>query len=163
MIEANPAAYVAQERVRRSTAPVWSGQDVSHSYISLRAFAVSTKDNYEVMPGGLARVAALGPLDVSLLEGERSKDTWVLSEGPVSSVTLLSAFDEPLAAASRRRRLAEPCVPEHFFWLGRQSVRAESLGKLIRAGRAAAHQRARRRANSRTAVADSRPRRVGTD
>jgi uncharacterized alpha-E superfamily protein len=133
MIEANPAAYVAQERVRRSTAPVWSGQEVSHSYISLRAFAVSSKDNYEVMPGGLARVsAALGPLDVSLLEGERSKDTWVLSEGPVSSVTLLSAPDEPLAL--RRGGVDLPSrAAEHFFWLGRQSVRAESLGKLIRA------------------------------
>jgi uncharacterized circularly permuted ATP-grasp superfamily protein len=133
MIEAAPAAYVAQERVRRSTAPVWSGHEVSYSYISLRAFAVSSKDSYEVMPGGLARVsAALGPLDVSLLEGERSKDTWVLSDGPVSSVTLLSAPDEPLAL--RRGGVDLPSrAAEHFFWLGRQSVRAESLGKLIRA------------------------------
>ena len=133
LIEANPAAYVAQERVRRSTAPVWSGGEIAHSYISLRAFAVSTADDYEVMPGGLARVsAALGPLDVSLLEGERSKDTWVLSQGPVSSVTLLSAPDEPLAL--RRGGVDLPSrAAENFFWLGRQSVRAESLGKLIRA------------------------------
>ncbi|BBO32323.1 circularly permuted type 2 ATP-grasp protein [Lacipirellula parvula] len=133
MIEAHPTAYVAQERVRRSTAPVWSGQDVTHSYISLRAFAVSSGDSFEVMPGGLARVSAtLGPLDMSLLEGERSKDTWVLSEGPVSSVTLLTAPDEPLAL--RRGGVDLPSrAAEHFFWLGRQSVRAETLGKLIRA------------------------------
>lgn len=133
MIEANPTAYVAQERVQRSTAPVWSGKEVTNSYISLRAFAVSNEHDYEVMPGGLARVSAtLGPLDLSLLDGERSKDTWVLSEGPVSSVTLLTAADEPLAL--RRGGVDLPSrAAEHFFWLGRQSVRAESLCKVIRA------------------------------
>ena len=133
MIEANPTAYVAQERVQRSTAPVWSGNKVTNSYISLRAFAVSGDRDYEVMPGGLARVSAtLSPLDLSLLDGERSKDTWVLSEGPVSSVTLLTAADEPLAL--RRGGVELPSrAAEHFFWLGRQSVRAESLCKVIRA------------------------------
>jgi uncharacterized circularly permuted ATP-grasp superfamily protein/uncharacterized alpha-E superfamily protein len=133
LIESNPGAYVAQERVRRSTAPVWADGEISRSYISLRAFAVSTADDYEVMPGGLARVSAmLSPLDLSLLEGERSKDTWVLAKGPVSSVTLLSAPDEPLTL--KRGGVDLPSrAAENFFWLGRQSVRAESLGKLIRA------------------------------
>ncbi len=132
-IESDPAAYVAQERVVRSTAPVWSDEQVKRSYISLRAFVAAADQDYVVMPGGLTRVSAtLGPLETSLMDGERSKDAWVLSDAPVSSVTLLAAADEPLEL--RRGGVDLPSrAAEHFFWLGRNTVRAESLGKLIRA------------------------------
>jgi len=85
------------------------------------------------MPGGLARVSTSQvPLELSLLAGEGSKDTWVLSGLPVPKVTLLSRSDEPIEL--RRGGVDLPSrAAEHFFWLGRNTVRAEALGKLVRA------------------------------
>jgi uncharacterized circularly permuted ATP-grasp superfamily protein/uncharacterized alpha-E superfamily protein len=131
-IKANPANYVAQEQVVRSGAPSWSGDELQPSYIALRAFAVSKNDSYTVMPGGLTRVStSLGPLELSLLDGERSKDAWVLSDAPVKHVSLLHAGDDDLLPRRGGVDLSSRSA-EHFFWLGRQSVRAESLAKLVR-------------------------------
>ena len=84
------------------------------------------------MPGGLTRVStSLDSLRLSLIEGHRSKDTWVLSEGPVAPITLLrtSEDDVPL----RRGGADLPSrVAEQFFWFGRQVERAEALARLVR-------------------------------
>jgi uncharacterized alpha-E superfamily protein len=132
LIQADPANYVAQEQVVRSGAPAWSGEELKPCYIALRTFAVAHDDSYKVMPGGLARVSAsLAPLELSLLDGERSKDTWVLADAPVAHVSLLTSADEELPLRRGGVDLSSRAA-EHFFWLGRHSVRAESLAKLVR-------------------------------
>lgn len=131
-IEANPANYVGCEKVARSSAPVWENGSVGRSFIALRAFAVADGENYSVMPGGLTRIStSLAPLEMTLLSGEGSKDTWVYSEGPVEPVTLLKTKDEALQI--RRGGVDLPSrAAENFFWLGRNTVRAEMLGRVIR-------------------------------
>jgi uncharacterized circularly permuted ATP-grasp superfamily protein/uncharacterized alpha-E superfamily protein len=132
LIKSDPGSYVAQERIVRSGAPSWSGDELKPSYIALRAFAVSQEEGYTVMPGGLARVSAsLSSLELSLLDGERSKDTWVLADEPVVPISLLTGTDEELKFRRGGIDLSSRAA-EHFFWLGRQSVRAESLAKLLR-------------------------------
>jgi uncharacterized circularly permuted ATP-grasp superfamily protein/uncharacterized alpha-E superfamily protein len=133
LIEADPGSYVAREAVQRSTAPVWSDPRSERAYVALRAFAVADGDCYLTMPGGLTRLSAeLKSLELSLLDGEGSKDTWVLADGPVAPVTLLQTSDE--AVELRRGGVDLPSrAAEHFFWLGRLSTRAEALGKLLRA------------------------------
>ena len=132
LIRTNPANYVAQERIVRSVAPAWSGTQLKPNYIALRTFAAAQNDSYTVMPGGLARVSAtLSPLELSLLDGERSKDTWVLADGPVEHVSLLTASEGELPLRRGGVDLSSRAA-EHFYWLGRHSVRAESLAKLIR-------------------------------
>jgi uncharacterized alpha-E superfamily protein len=80
----------------------------------------------------LTRVStSLDSLRLSLIEGHRSKDTWVLSDGPVVPITLLrtSEDDVPL----RRGGADLPSrVAEQFFWFGRQVERAEALARLVR-------------------------------
>ncbi|MEX0643184.1 MAG: circularly permuted type 2 ATP-grasp protein [Pirellulales bacterium] len=133
LITADPASFVAQERVIRSGAPAWSGNQLQPCYIALRTFAVANEKGYTVMPGGLARVsAALGPLELSLLDGERSKDVWVLADAPVAPISLLEATDKDLSLRRGGVDLSSRAA-EHFFWMGRYSVRAESLAKLLRA------------------------------
>lgn len=133
LIKNDPASFVAQERIVRSGAPSWSGDELQPTYIALRAFAMARGESYAVMPGGLARVSAkLGPLELSLLDGERSKDVWVLAEGPVAPVSLLSANEDELPLRRGGIDLSSRAA-EHFFWLGRHSVRAEALAKLLRA------------------------------
>lgn len=131
-IAADSANFVAQERAARSVAPAWSGDQLQPCFIALRTFAVAQQDNYAVMPGGLARVsAALGPLELSLMEGERSKDAWVLADAPVAPITLLTPSEDALPLRRGGVDLSSRAA-EHFFWLGRHSVRAESLAKLLR-------------------------------
>ena len=124
--------YVAQERVTRSTAPTWSDGAARPAYVALRAFVVASGDGYTVMPGGLTRVSSsLDSLRLSLVEGHRSKDTWVLSDGPVAPITLLKTSDDDVPL--RRGGADLPSrVAEQFFWLGRQAERAESLARLLR-------------------------------
>jgi uncharacterized alpha-E superfamily protein len=63
--------------------------------------------------------------------GGGSKDTWVLSEGPVSPVTLLT----PAGSAMRLERAGSDLpsrVAECLFWLGRYAERAEHAIRLLR-------------------------------
>lgn len=131
-IERTPERFVAQERVVRSIAPVWNETATETGYIALRSFAVASGDSYQVMPGGLARVSkSHSPLELSVLEGERSKDTWVISDGPVPSVSLLNPAQADIALSRAGADLPSR-VAESLFWLGRQVERAESQARLVR-------------------------------
>jgi uncharacterized circularly permuted ATP-grasp superfamily protein/uncharacterized alpha-E superfamily protein len=130
-IRARPEDFVAQAHVELSCAPVWHRQSLEPRPIVFRAYVAAAGDSYAVMPGGLTRVASTqdGPI-VSMQRGGRSKDTWVLSQSPVSSVSLLSPSDpirlEPSTAELPSR------VAENLFWLGRYVERAEHVVRLLR-------------------------------
>lgn len=136
-LEANPAAFVAQELVHVSQAPVLSRDDtrrVEPRCVGLRVFAAATPAGYAVMPGGLTRVASSASARVvSMQRGGGSKDTWVMSPGQVdASFTLLrttvSAADLVRAAPSGLpSRLAE-----NLFWLGRYQERCDDMARLLR-------------------------------
>src|SRR4029078_7300080 len=129
LVQSDPGAFVAHERIVRYGDPSWTGDQLQPSYIALRTFAVSQEDDYTVMPGGLARVStSLGPLELSLLDGERSKDAWVLADKPVAPISLLSAADAEMPLRRGGVALSSRAA-EHFFWLSLHSVRAESLAK----------------------------------
>lgn len=128
---AHPGRFVAQESLIRSTAPVWSKREPRSLHVALRAFVVASGGSFTVLPGGLVRVSAdSNELDLSILAGEGSKDAWVLSEGPVQTITLL----QPHGKAELRRSGAElpSRVADNLFWLGRRIERAESATRLLR-------------------------------
>lgn len=130
-IRAKPGDFAAQERVERSTAPVWEDKLFAKS-VALRVYLVASGDSYAVMPGALARhSSSTQPLEVSIRRGEGSKDTWILADGPVEYVTLL---EEAGKAISLHRSGAElpSRVADSLFWLGRQLERAESSTRLLR-------------------------------
>jgi uncharacterized circularly permuted ATP-grasp superfamily protein/uncharacterized alpha-E superfamily protein len=132
-IRARPYAYLAQETMRFSTTPVWSGSALQPRPMALRAFAVATSDAYAVMPGGLTRISSdpQQPM-VSMQRGGGSKDTWVLADGPVEQISLL----RPVGAAVELRRggIDLPSrVADNLFWLGRYAERAEDCARLLRA------------------------------
>src|SRR5271170_3685448 len=80
---ARPHAYVAQERLAFSQAPVWRGgggaQGFSARALGIRVYAIATPSGYQVMPGGLARIAPDAADIVSMQRGGGSKDVWVLA------------------------------------------------------------------------------------
>jgi len=132
-IVADPISFIAQERVTRSTAPTWSDGAARPAYVALRVFIVaSANGGYAVMPGGLTRVSfSLDSLRLSLVEGHHSKDTWVLSDGPVAPITLIKTSEDDVPLRRGGAELPSR-VAEQFFWLGRQAERAESLARLLR-------------------------------
>ncbi len=131
-IRVRPHAYLAFQRVARSTVPCWDEGKVVARRMSLRVFAVRDGDGYSIMPGGLARIDSQGDGGQLWFErGGGSKDAWVLSEGPVPEVSLLRANDAPLEL--KRGGIDLPSrVADNLFWLGRYAERAEDIARLVR-------------------------------
>jgi uncharacterized circularly permuted ATP-grasp superfamily protein/uncharacterized alpha-E superfamily protein len=124
--------YVGQELVRLSTTPVWENGRIAPRPFVLRVFAAATPDGWTLMPGGFCRIAEqLDARAVSMGDGARAADVWVVSDKAVSAATLLPTVD-----AVRIRRIAG-VVPsraaDNLFWLGRYLERAEATLRLIRA------------------------------
>src|SRR3984957_15534450 len=124
--------FVGQELVRLSTTPVWDNGRITPRPFVLRVFAAATPDGWTLMPGGFCRIAdQLDARAVSMGDGARAADVWVVSDKAVSASTLLPASD-----SVRIRRIAG-WVPsraaDNLFWLGRYLERAEATLRLIRA------------------------------
>jgi uncharacterized circularly permuted ATP-grasp superfamily protein/uncharacterized alpha-E superfamily protein len=139
-LRGRPYAYVAQERVSLSQAPSWRpGATVrlAPRTLTMRVFAVATASGgYHVMPGGLARIAAEGVIDiVSSQRGGGSKDVWVLAEEAVPAAAGETAADAHPHALPRRTRHDElpSQLVENLYWLGRYSERCEDKARLVRA------------------------------
>lgn len=134
-IEADPSAFVAQELVKLSRAPAWSGgqrRKLMTRAMGLRVYAAITPEGYSVLPGGLARVAGMDNTRIlTMQKGGSSKDTWVLSDGPVSTFSLLQntirvddLIDETGTLSSR--------LAENLFWFGRYGERCDAVARLAR-------------------------------
>ncbi len=134
-IRAQPHAYVAQEWVRLSHAPVWAkeAQSLLPRATTLRVFAVATSDGWMVMPGALTRVSPHEGDVVSMQWGGSSKDTWVLGDKTTSRAPL--AGPKLRAEDVRTRGVDVPSrVGENLFWSGRYAERCEGSARLLRAG-----------------------------
>src|SRR6476661_5284085 len=124
--------YVGQELVRLSTTPVWDQGRITPRPFVLRVFAAATPDGWTIMPGGFCRIAEqLDARAVSMGDGARAADVWVVSDKAVSTASLLPPMD-----TVRIRRIAG-VVPsraaDNLFWLGRYLERAEATLRLVRA------------------------------
>lgn len=135
-IKAQPHAYVGQEWVRLSQAPVWTGnaeQPLTTRSVGLRLFAAAAPDGYTVMPGALTRVAPSAGVEVITMQrGGLSKDTWVQSDAPTPRSSLLKerlgVIDLLYNSGDIPSRLGE-----NLFWMGRHSERVESSARVLRA------------------------------
>jgi uncharacterized alpha-E superfamily protein len=98
----------------------------------LRVFAAATPNGWIIMPGGFCRIAEqLDARAVSMGDGARAADVWVVSDKAVSTTTLLPGSD-----TVRIRRIAGVLpsrAADNLFWLGRYLERAEATLRLVRA------------------------------
>jgi uncharacterized circularly permuted ATP-grasp superfamily protein/uncharacterized alpha-E superfamily protein len=124
--------YVGQELVRLSTTPVWNQGRIEPRPFVLRVFAAATPDGWTVLPGGFCRIAEqLDARAVSMGDGARAADVWVVGDKAVTPHTLLPAPD-----TVHIRRIAGVLpsrAADNLFWLGRYLERAEGTLRLIRA------------------------------
>src|SRR6185436_20022162 len=131
MVQATPHQFVAQERVKLSRAPAWVDDHLAARSIVVRTYVANGRHSVAVLPGGLTRVSK-NPRDLvgSMQTGAGSKDTWILSNGTVST--------EETAQFTLESRLAEHVpsgIPsraaDHLFWLGRYAERLEQLLRVL--------------------------------
>ncbi|MFL9924377.1 circularly permuted type 2 ATP-grasp protein [Herbaspirillum lusitanum] len=150
-LQAQPHAYAAQEWVRLSQAPVLSRSGdyrLMNRTVSLRVFAVADGEgNYEVMPGGLTRVAPRQHRDeVSMQQGGTSKDVWIL-RSPVPESGDADANhdgsdgddtgDSDIVAAPSSLTIHSTVdvsshAGENLFWMGRYAERVGNLARTLR-------------------------------
>lgn len=131
-IQAEPWAWVAQEPLPLSTAPVVEGDHLTPGRVVLRTFWAADETGPTVMKGGLGRI---GPdpssRRISSSAGAVAKDVWVLSGG--EETRWVDRTDQlPILVGLREPSAVSPRVADNLFWIGRYVARAESTTRLLR-------------------------------
>ena len=133
MVLRNPDCWVGQEKVARSTAPVWNGGDFETGFVTMRTFLTASGNDWQSLPGGLVRVSETpNRTSKDPFEGMGAKDAWVLAEKPVETVSLLKKSSE-LLKPTRNNGLLPSRVADNLCWLGRYLERTDFSVRLLRA------------------------------
>ena len=132
-IESDPDAWTVQGRLRFSRAPFWSAGSLIPRPAMVRVYAIADGNGrWHVLPGGMTRVAQREDSSVSMQRGGSSLDTWVLTDGPVDTFSMLPQRLQ-VDDIARRRGPVSSRTGESLFWLGRYTERTEQLVRLARA------------------------------
>jgi uncharacterized alpha-E superfamily protein len=135
-MRARPHAFVAQEHLAFSQAPVWYTKNAdafSARALGIRVYAIATTNGYRVLPGGLARFASDAHAEiVSMQRGGGSKDIWVLCDSEEASEEATAPIVRADRAPHRHHDLPSTLV-ENLFWMGRYAERCDYKTRLLRA------------------------------
>ncbi|RDL50056.1 hypothetical protein BLJAPNOD_01171 [Ensifer sp. M14] len=130
-LDAEGGRLVGQEAVTLSTTPAWVRGRLTPRPMSLRVFAARTRDGWQIMPGGFARIGSGDDVAaIAMQAGGTAADVWIVSDRPVERTTLLPAEESftrnmPGSLPSR--------AADNLFWLGRYIERAEGALRILRA------------------------------
>ena len=142
-IAMRPEDFSAQAFLPLSHTPSWQGLPTNaaagapHSPIASRAamvrvFALSNgPGKWQVMPGGLARIAPEGRDVVSMYRGGSSADLWVITGRVTDEAAPLPTMLTPLATHRAPIGIASRAA-ENLFWFGRYTERLENTTRLAR-------------------------------
>ena len=124
---------VGQEAVTLSTTPAFENGRLVPRPTCVRVFLLRTRDGWQVMPGGYARVSAFDDSKAFAMQrGGRVADVWVIGDAPVDRRSLILS-----ATADEKRNDQEVMLPsraaDNLFWVGRNVERAEVNMRLFRA------------------------------
>ena len=96
---------MAQQQAMCCTTPALIEDQLQPRRFVVRSYLAAEGDSYAVMQGALTRITqSQDTLVVTLQRGGGNKDTWILSDKPVSQVTLLQGSGLPVTLEPRRRR-----------------------------------------------------------
>lgn len=125
-IAANPDAYTIQEYLPLSQAPSWIAGHIVPRAAMLRVFVIADGEGgWNVLPGGLTRIASREQQIVSMQRGGSSMDTWVTTRGAVDTFSMLPAQLGPEDLVPAHRPVSSRAA-ENLFWMGRYTERAEN-------------------------------------
>ena len=131
-VDADPDAWTVQDWLRYARAPIWGHGRCTVRPAMVRVYAIADGGGrWHVLPGGMTRVAAGEDGSVSMQRGGTSLDTWVLTDGPVDTFSMLPARLSVDDIAQRQRPVSSR-TGENLFWLGRYTERTEQQVRLAR-------------------------------
>ncbi|CAN7338682.1 circularly permuted type 2 ATP-grasp protein [Polaromonas sp. LjRoot131] len=131
--------YTVQAYLPLPQTPTWQGERISPRSAMLRVFAVADgKGSWQVLPGGLARLAGKNENMSSMQHGGSSADVWVLGDTSANRAhaehSAAPRAEQPApawaAAPLRHRPPVTSRAAENLFWLGRYTERAENSTRL---------------------------------
>lgn len=128
--------YTVQAYLPLPQTPTWQGERISPRSAMLRVFAVADgKGSWQVLPGGLARLAGKNENMSSMQHGGSSADVWVLGDTSAARAGHAAPRAEQpapawAAAPLRHRPPVTSRAAENLFWLGRYTERAENSTRL---------------------------------
>ncbi len=130
-IDLDPGAHVLQGFMPYAQAPVWSGGHLNMRGASLRVYALSDgQGQWQVLPGGMTRIASRDTGPVSMQLGGSSLDTWVLTQEQVDTFSMLPSSLR-LDQLVERQRPVSSRTGENLFWMGRYTERTEQQLRLM--------------------------------
>ena len=99
----------------------------------LRVFALSNgPDSWQVLPGGLARIASSESEIASMQRGGSSADVWVQSAQLIQDKGTYSSQTLQTKEVSLRKRLVTSRAAENLYWFGRYTERSENILRLAK-------------------------------
>lgn len=126
-VEQQPAIYTTQTYLPFSQVPTWRHGAIEPRAAMLRFYAVTGPDGtWQVMPGGMTRVAAVDPHVVSMRSGGSTLDTWVITDDEVDTYSMLPTRGG-LPKRYQENELVSSRSAENLFWLGRYTERSETM------------------------------------
>jgi uncharacterized circularly permuted ATP-grasp superfamily protein/uncharacterized alpha-E superfamily protein len=131
-IDQQPDVYTTQSYLPFSQAPTWEGEAIIPRTAMLRVYAIAAGNGeWQVLPGAMTRIATLDPHIVSIQSGGSTLDTWVMTDQPVDTYSMLPSREKiPRWIASEQ--LVSSRSAENLFWLGRYTERSESMVRLAK-------------------------------
>lgn len=132
-LQASPGRYLAERWPELSTLPYFDLASVQHGTLAMRTFLCREGEDYQVMPGGLARVnAAPDGLFLSLGSDRASKDIWVPTHEQLPGRPPPRMPDSRVDL--RRGGVDLPSrLLDDLYWLGRYMERCDMTARLLRA------------------------------
>jgi len=132
-VASSPTRFVAERWPEPSVVPLGLALD-SSGPVGLRLFACRSQNEYNLMPGGLARVRDTPDgLFLTVQKDAVSKDVWVPSrdggEAPLLPAMPVERLELRRGGVDLPSRLFDD-----MFWLGRYVERCENTARLVRAG-----------------------------
>ena len=126
--------YTVQAYLPLPQTPTWQGERISPRSAMLRVFAVADgQGSWQVLPGGLARLAGKNENMSSMQHGGSSADVWVLGDASAARAAAPRTEQPAPAWATAPLRHRPPVTSraaENLFWLGRYTERAENSTRL---------------------------------
>ncbi len=126
--------FVAERWPELSALPVLDRGALSSGTVAFRSFLVRDGSDYDVMPGGLARInEAPDGLFLAIKSNAYSKDVWIPAAAGSAEPQLPTMPDQRVEL--RRGGLDLPSrLLDDIFWLGRYVERVDATARLARAG-----------------------------
>jgi uncharacterized circularly permuted ATP-grasp superfamily protein/uncharacterized alpha-E superfamily protein len=126
--------FVAERWPELSTLPVLDRGELSTGTVAFRSFLVRDGADYDVMPGGLARInEAPDGLFLAIKSNAYSKDVWIPA-APGSAEPALPTMPDQRVELQRGGLDLPSRLLDDIFWLGRYVERVDSTARLTRAG-----------------------------